>query len=65
MVTGPGGSDTETKTGYVTVAPSEQNITPHGGKGLPFWVWIAIGVDAVAVLIATAQVVRRTTRRRA
>jgi len=54
-VTTPEG--TATKTASFTVGESK--------KGLPFWVWIAIGVDAVVVLIAIALVVRRAARQRA
>jgi hypothetical protein len=54
-VTTPEG--TVTKTASFTVGESK--------KGLPFWVWIAIGVDAVVVLIAIALAVRRAARRRA
>ena len=61
----PGVRDVSVTTPGVTAVKTDGFTVGESKKGLPLWIWIAIGVGAVVVLVVSALVVRRATRRRA
>jgi len=61
----PGVRDVSVTTPGVTAVKTDGFTVGESKKGLPLWIWIAIGVGAVVVLVVSALVVRRAARRRA